>query len=154
VVVVAPDGREVELAQDGTRWTAMVRLPRDATPGPTALVVRAEAPGQSVEGRAAITLVARPLAEAERIVATVGEPAPVRVTTAFAATTVALDVAGASLALESADGYTWTGWYVADEAAIAGATPTGDPGRYRIEGRVVVDGEDLAPAVVELLVGD
>ena len=154
VLVVTPDGNETELVPDGTRWTATIRLPRDAPTGPTTLVVRAEAPGQRVEGHVALTLVDRPLAEASRIVATVGEPMEVRITTAFAATSVTLDVAGRSLPLHSADGYVWTGSFMADEVLLDHAMPTDEPGRFHTDGCVRVDGHALATAVLQIRVRD
>ena len=150
VVAVSIDGSEHELRQEGTRWTGVVRLPRTAPTGAATLVVRAEAADTQTEAAAQLTLVERPLAQAERVIARIGEDVTIRVTTEFAAEDVIVEVAGAQVTLESADGYRWSGTWSVAPSALEHAPVAEDDGSRRVLGRIVVDGEALAEAPVEL----
>jgi len=153
VVVVSVDGSETVMTQEGSRWNAVVRLPRDAPLGSATMLVRAEAPGTQTEGRVQLTLAERPLAQAERLVAMVGHGVMIRVTTAFAADEVRVEAADRSIVLESVDGYAWIGEWSVDASVLDHVSAAADGEPLRLEARIVVDGEALGSIRVEVRAG-
>ncbi|MDF1524391.1 MAG: hypothetical protein P1P87_16435, partial [Trueperaceae bacterium] len=99
---------------------------------------QAQGPGAAAESFVRLDVIDGPLVRLARVAPRVGEPVELRVTTAFAATTVELDLAGSRVALASPDGIEWRGTWTPEDVGTA-------------RGHAVVDGDELGP--VELEVG-
>lgn len=138
-VVVEVGDTRVAMAANGSRYTAVVRLPRSLPLGPATLRLRAVGPAGEVEETVTVDVVDLPLASFDAVRVVPGRDYDLAVSTRFRATSVRVRI-GADLAeFASDDGYQWHGAWRAD-AAIAGA----------VEAAIVVDGEELARETFEV----
>ncbi len=150
-VTLTLDGRRTPMRHEGGRWVAVVRLPRGLPLGSLTVDIVAEDAEREAETSVEVGVVDRPLVIVPEVMANVGEVAPLRVDTAFAAQAVVLDMSGVVVVLESVDGYGWRGSWLVDEALVDFAQADPDRGvAGAAVGRVIADGEELASLIVEV----